>query len=376
MMWLLSKPANLFSALVGVPKSSATSSLLLLDHILLLSSVQHLQELTDSESHSRVHVRLGALDMVVEVVSENLNVRNAVFSSRRNQMSREQHKGDVSHVVSVGGRLDNVPDLQRRLLLRVEHLRGVLDGSSSSINKLLQKHLSENSIGLVLEDGREDDGHSVVRRSHVDGLLVSVVNSHDLVVGLLGSVQVCTLSSSLLSERIKLVKRLLEGSGKRVSLEQCNLVDQLLSLFRVRRDRAVGEVQQQRNVVSRFRLGQELAVLPLEDLLSSALDQIGKTLDVHGDHDDGLVLGVGVGDVESHIVEIGNDLVNAKRRSLGIQPLAEHGLQQQVLVLEHQHVVGVSVGGAYVDCVNIGWDVNFKWGGEIECGKLWIKSEY
>lgn len=326
--------------LVGMLEGSSTGSLLLLDHILLLCSVQHLEELADSESHSRVHVGLGALDVVVEVVSEDLNVRDTVLSSRGNQVSREEHKSDVSHVVGVRRGLDHIPDLQRRLLLRVQHLGGVLDGSSSSINEFLQEDLSEDSVGFVLENGGEDDGHSVVAWSHVDGLLVSVVDGHDLVIRLLGSVQILALGGSLLSQLVELVKGLLEWRGKRVSLEQSNLVDQLVSLLGVRRNGAVCEIEQQRNIVSRLGLSQVGAVLSLQNLLGAALDQILKTLDVHGHHDDGLVLGVRVGDMEGDIVKVGHHLVDAQWRGFGVQTLAEHRLQQQVLVLEHKHFGG------------------------------------
>lgn len=91
-------------------EGSSTGGLLLLDHILLLCSVQHLEELAHSESHSRVHIGLGTLDMVVEVVSEDLDVRDTVLSSRGHKMSGEKHKGDVSHVVGVRRGLDNVSD--------------------------------------------------------------------------------------------------------------------------------------------------------------------------------------------------------------------------------------------------------------------------
>lgn len=43
-------------------------------NILRFRSVQHLQELSHSVSHSRMHVCLGAFDVVVEVVSEELDV--------------------------------------------------------------------------------------------------------------------------------------------------------------------------------------------------------------------------------------------------------------------------------------------------------------
>lgn len=326
--------------LVGMLEGSSTGGLLLLDYVLLLCSVQDLEELADSESHSRVHVGLGALDVVVEIVSEDLNVRDTVLSSRGNQVSREEHKGDVTHVVGVRRGLDNVPDLQRRLLLRVQHLGGVLDGSSSSIHKFLQEDLSEDSIGLVLEDGGENDGDSVVAWSHVNGLLVSVVDCHDLVIGLLGSVQVLALGSCLLSQLVELVKSLFEWCSKSVSLQQSYLVDQLVSLLGVRGNGAVCEVEQQRNIVARLGLSQVRAVLSLQNLLGAALDQILKTLDVHGHHDDGLVLGVRVGDVEGDIVKVGHHLVDAQWRGFGVQTLAEHRLQQQVLVLEHKHFGG------------------------------------
>jgi hypothetical protein len=58
---------------------------------LWLCSVKNLEEFGDSVSHPRVHVRLGALDMVVQVISEELNaVDGGDGLGRVGEVSREQ----------------------------------------------------------------------------------------------------------------------------------------------------------------------------------------------------------------------------------------------------------------------------------------------
>jgi hypothetical protein len=52
------------------PKRPTRSSLSLLSSNLRFSPVQNLQEFSNSMPHSRVHVCFGALDVVMEVITE------------------------------------------------------------------------------------------------------------------------------------------------------------------------------------------------------------------------------------------------------------------------------------------------------------------
>ena len=56
-----------------VPKSPAADRPPVLHSHLWLGSVENLEELSDSVSHPRVHVRLGALDVIVQVITEQLD---------------------------------------------------------------------------------------------------------------------------------------------------------------------------------------------------------------------------------------------------------------------------------------------------------------
>lgn len=139
---------SLYSSFI---ETAAGGSLALLLKILRLRSVQHLQELGHTVSHTRMHVGLGALDMIVEVISKDLDVAYASLSSLRRKVAGKEYKSNIANVIrdlEVG----YVANLQRRFLLRIEHLRRVLNSTSSSVNKLLQKDLTKDSVGLILEN--------------------------------------------------------------------------------------------------------------------------------------------------------------------------------------------------------------------------------
>lgn len=72
-------------------KDDARNSLaLLLARALLFGAIEDLEELGDAEAHARVHVRLGALDVVVQVVPEQLHARDGVFCCLRGEVSGEE----------------------------------------------------------------------------------------------------------------------------------------------------------------------------------------------------------------------------------------------------------------------------------------------
>lgn len=154
-----------------------------------------LEEISSSLSHSRVDVGLRCLDVVVEIITKSLDVRNDIGHSLRSKVSREEDwenislcalaeqrprtKSDVADLSS-----SSVSDTWNILQLKgwivpEEDLRGVLDSSPSCVDELLDKDLAEHSVGLFPEDSAEDDGNSVVAGLDINGLLLSVVNGLD-----------------------------------------------------------------------------------------------------------------------------------------------------------------------------------------------------
>lgn len=89
-------------------------------------------------THARVHVSLAAFDVVVEVVAEQLDVRDRVIRHiRLRKVARKEHKSDISNVFGIPQPW-HVSDLERRIAISVEYLGSVLDaGLTSSIYEFL-----------------------------------------------------------------------------------------------------------------------------------------------------------------------------------------------------------------------------------------------
>lgn len=66
-------------------------------------AVEHLEQVAGLGAHARVHVHLGALDVVVQVVAEHVQQVDGVVARRRARVPREQHKCDVADVVTHSG---------------------------------------------------------------------------------------------------------------------------------------------------------------------------------------------------------------------------------------------------------------------------------
>lgn len=54
-------------------------------------AVEHLEQVAGLGAHARVHVHLGALDVVVQVVAEHVQQVDRVVAGRRARVPREQH---------------------------------------------------------------------------------------------------------------------------------------------------------------------------------------------------------------------------------------------------------------------------------------------
>lgn len=59
--------------------------------VLRLSPVENLEELGDTVPHARVHVSLGAFDVVVKVISEQLDVGRRESGGLGSEVSREEY---------------------------------------------------------------------------------------------------------------------------------------------------------------------------------------------------------------------------------------------------------------------------------------------
>lgn len=120
-------------------------------------------------------------------------------------------EGDIADVLGVL-EADGIADLERRLLGAEEHLRrGLYVRLAAGIDEFLEEDLAEDAVGLLAEDGREDDGDAIGGGLDVDGLLVAVLDLHEL--GRVGR-------RAAVLERERVLERELEGRAERDALEQ------------------------------------------------------------------------------------------------------------------------------------------------------------
>lgn len=206
----------------------------------------------------------------------------------------------------------------------------ILDGSPSGIHELLDEHLPEHAVCFLSEDGAEYDSDSVVARLDVNGLLLAVMDRHDLTAlsnalrGLLGRELGC-----FLFQLVMLLVGVLERRSHGVSLEQGYLLDQLVSRLCVAAVRPVSgspqrvliqhtlfsrkilKIDRDGEVIAWLRRHNELAILAAEDLLGTVLDEVSPAfyLDRYLD----LSLGLGSRDVEDDAVEVGHGLIDVDR---------------------------------------------------------------
>lgn len=155
-------------------EGAARGSLLLLGQI-LLGTVENLEELIDTVAHASVQVRLGALDVVVQVVSELDNHIDGSLLGRSLEVAVEKDHANIT----ISLETTDAAQLSRRVLLRE------IDGGSTTdgLLKLLQKQITSGTcrrsrsaesstnlkenltnddiIGILEVDGKED-GHTIL----------------------------------------------------------------------------------------------------------------------------------------------------------------------------------------------------------------------
>lgn len=215
----------------------------------------------------------------------------------------------VSNIASAGLDARLSFQLERRVVAE-QHLGGVLDRSASCVDELLQEDFAVHAVCLFPEDSAEDDRDTIVRSLDVDSLLVAVVDSphtaalpHTLRRGLR------SILAGLLVQSGVLVKRLLEGRGHGVALEQADAPHQIVLLLLGFGQ--VLEVDLHAEIVALLRSDDVRAVLALQDLVGAVLDQLAVAFYAGRDEDAGL--GFGRADVEGDVVEVGDDLVDCGR---------------------------------------------------------------
>jgi len=221
-------------------------------------------------------------------------------------MAWKEDKCDVSDL--------SLPTLQSLLSLQLQgwvvpekHLWRILNGSPSRIDKLLQEHLSKDSVRLIREDCTEDYRHAIMRRLDVDGLLVSVVNRSYLASFLnsLGCSLACKVACLLLQCSV-LIEGLLEGCCHCIAFQQADSSDQVVLLFLCRWE--VLEIHLNAEVVALLGLDNVGTIFALEDGLGAVCYKFGVALYSDGDED--LGLHVRCGDMKGDIVKVGNDLID------------------------------------------------------------------
>lgn len=198
--------------------------------------------------------------MVVEIVSEGLDVVDGLLSLGSSNVGLEENERDISLMIS-DLEVSNSLQFHGGLLLRIGDGRSVGHGSSS-ILILLQEDLGKDDIIKILELDREDNNASIRFGLQIEGLLISV-SDLDQWSGLSG---------------LTVRKDREEGSSKCVSLHESNFSGKFGSILR-----GLGQINLESNIVSRFSRGDMFSVLVLHDLIRSVFFQLAVAFDSHRD---------------------------------------------------------------------------------------------
>jgi len=157
-------------------KSFSTSGLLLLGSCVRRSgSVQNLKQTVHSRSHAGVQMRLRAFDVIVEVVSEGLDVVDGSFAVLEVGLEKNKHNKALGFF---GSHSRNTLQLIWRFSGSKCHSGSAVE-VSSSIRELLQEDTGKDLIvGIFKVDG-EDDGDGVGTTFDVDGFIVTIIDGDD-----------------------------------------------------------------------------------------------------------------------------------------------------------------------------------------------------
>lgn len=102
------------------------------------------------------------------------------LSSHFDNQYVELTKCDVSDFASAGILYTWYALQFQRRISSEEHLRRILNSTSSRIHELLDEDLSKHSVRLLSENSAKDDSDSVMTGLDVDGFLLAIMDGHDL----------------------------------------------------------------------------------------------------------------------------------------------------------------------------------------------------
>lgn len=148
---------------------------------LLLCTVENLKEGLDTSTHADVEVSLGALDVVVEVVTEGHEDISDGLTLGRGVVTALEEESDIA--ISLETR--DAGELRGRIL-------EIDIAGRSTLNHLADfshKDTADNNIIRIIKADREDDSHTVVVLLEPDALAGTVVDLEHLGAG---STLLCT----------------------------------------------------------------------------------------------------------------------------------------------------------------------------------------
>jgi len=214
------------------------------DGDLLASTVENLKEGADASTHADVEVSLGALDVVVEVVTESQDDIASGLTLGRGVVTSLEKEGGVA--VGAGAAASKLG----WGILEV----GVASGCTGHVlAELVEEDVAKDDIILIIKVDGEDDDDTVTVLLEPDGLVGAVVDLNDLAT-----------SSTLRG----LIHHLVKDRGEEVARHAGGKTRDLSSIG-LRVDLADGDTNGK--VVLGLGLGKEAAVNLLEVFLTAVL---------------------------------------------------------------------------------------------------------
>jgi len=118
--------------------------------------------------------------VVVKIIAEQLDLGDGLVTSvGMGEMPGKEDKSDIANILCLG-KSGNMADLERRLAIGVQDLRGPLDGRlSSGVDKFLKEDFAKDAVRLFLKNDTEDYSDTIDTWDDIDGFLWSIVHSHD-----------------------------------------------------------------------------------------------------------------------------------------------------------------------------------------------------
>mmetsp|Transcript_49745 Transcript_49745/g.125032 ORF Transcript_49745/g.125032 Transcript_49745/m.125032 type:complete len:299 (-) Transcript_49745:200-1096(-) len=208
-------------------------------------TIQHLQHVVHAVAHALVHVPLGALDVVVQVVAEVLHVVDGPVLVLLCKMVLEENNSNKREVLATDDARD-VLELVGRLVDGVLHRRRVADGAARVL-ELLQENFCEDLITRILEFDSKQANNTVTLGADVQRLALTVVDGDDILAG---------------AARVARGEHLLEHRGQEVALEVAQLQGELGFLS----TRNCSQVDAQGDIVLVLSLGLECTINLLQHL--------------------------------------------------------------------------------------------------------------